>query len=182
MPTEASSRFRQRLPWIAVAVLLLGAFAFWRLTRNDAPAAQFQTAPVDRGEVVSRVSASGSLSATVTVDVGSQVSGRIQSLFADYNSVVRKGELVAKIDPALFEAAVAQSRANVMASEGNLARLQVQAEDVVRRTWASALSMRSMSSSSLAARELVNSSARASQASSAAAKPFPAEVTPSAAA
>jgi HlyD family secretion protein len=131
--TEPPSRLRQRLPWIAVAALAVAAVVAWRSAGGDAPAAQFQTSPVDRGEVVSRVSASGSLSATVTVDVGSQVSGRVQSLFADYNSVVKKGEPVAKIDPALFEAAVAQSQANVMASQGNLARLQVQAEDAARQ-------------------------------------------------
>ncbi len=118
---------------MVAAVVLVGGLVVWRLVGRAEPAPQFQTAAVDRGEITSRVSASGSLSATVTVEVGSQVSGRIQSLFADYNTVVKKGERIAKIDPALFEAATAQSAANVMASEGNLARLQVQAEDAARQ-------------------------------------------------
>ena len=134
MPSsESPSRLRQRLTWIIAAVVLLGAVVAWRMSGRDAPAAQFQTAAVDRGDIVSRVSASGTLSATVTVDVGSQVSGRIQSLFADFNSVVKKGDRIAKIDPSLFEAAVAQSQANVMAAEGNLTKLQVQAEDAERQ-------------------------------------------------
>jgi HlyD family secretion protein len=134
MPSaDSPSRLRQRLPWIVAAVVVLGALLAWRLGSRAAPAPQYQTASIDRGDVISRVSASGSLSAVVTVDVGSQVSGRIQSLFADYNSVVKKGQLIAKIDPALFEAAAAQSAANVQASDGNLARLQVQAEDAARQ-------------------------------------------------
>lgn len=130
---ETSFRLRQRLPWIGVALLVIVALFAWRISGKSEAVPQYQTATLDRGDVVSRVSASGSLSAMVTVDVGSQVSGRIQSLFADYNSVVKKGERVAKIDPSLFEAAVAQSQANVMASQGNLARLQVQAEDAARQ-------------------------------------------------
>jgi HlyD family secretion protein len=131
--SDAPSRLRQRLPWILAAIVVLGALLAWRFAGRGEPAPQFQTAAVDRGDVASRVSASGSLSAVVTVEVGSQVSGRIQSLFADYNSVVTKGQRIAKIDPALFEAAAAQSAANVQASEGNLARLQVQAEDAARQ-------------------------------------------------
>jgi HlyD family secretion protein len=83
--------------------------------------------------VVSRVSASGSLSAVVTVEVGSQVSGRIQALYADFNSAVKKGQRIAKIDPALFEAAVAQAAANVTAARGNLARLEAQADEADRQ-------------------------------------------------
>ncbi len=135
MPATADfpSRWRQLLPWILVAIVALAAVLYWRLGGKSEPAEQFQTSVVDRGAIISRVSASGSLSAVVTVEVGSQVSGRIQSLFADYNSVVKKGQRIAKIDPALFEAAAAQAAANVAASDGNLARLQVQAEDAARQ-------------------------------------------------
>ena len=66
MPSsESPSRLRQRLTWIIAAVVLLGAVVAWRMSGRDAPAAQFQTAAVDRGDIVSRVSASGTLSATV---------------------------------------------------------------------------------------------------------------------
>ena len=87
----------------------------------------------EKGNVVSRVSTSGSLQAVVTVDVGSQVSGRIQELYADFNSPVKKGELIAKIDPSLFEAAVVQAEANVTAARANVTRLTVTAEDAERQ-------------------------------------------------
>ena len=116
-----------------VAALLLGAFVLVRCGSNAKEAPPYQTAVVDRGDIVAKVSASGTLSALVTVEVGSQVSGRIQSLSADFNTVVKRGDRIAKIDPALFDAAVAQAAANVVASGGNLSRLQVQAEEAARQ-------------------------------------------------
>jgi HlyD family secretion protein len=83
--------------------------------------------------VVAKVTASGTLSALVTVQVGSQVSGRIQAVLVDYNSRVRRGQLIARIDPQLFEAAVEQARANLMAAEGNLLRTKAQAIDADRQ-------------------------------------------------
>jgi HlyD family secretion protein len=88
---------------------------------------------VERGRIVAKVTATGTLSAIVTVQVGSQVSGRIQALYADYNSRVKKGQLIAKIDPQLFQAAQAQARANLVAAEGNLARARAQALDAERQ-------------------------------------------------
>ncbi len=128
-----SDTLRRPRTWFAVAVGLLAAFGLYRCTAGKEPPVAYETAAVDRGDVVARVSASGSLSAVVTVEVGSQVSGRIQSLYADFNSVVRRGERIAKIDPALFEAAVAQASANVVAARGNLERLRVQAEEAARQ-------------------------------------------------
>ena len=103
---------RRKLTW-AIALALLVALGLWRCSKGDEAAPKYLTESVARGDVVSRVSASGSLSAVVTVEVGSQVSGRIQALYADFNSAVKKGQRIAKIDPALFEAAVAQAAANV---------------------------------------------------------------------
>jgi HlyD family secretion protein len=116
-----------------LVVAALGAFLLSRLGGNDKPAPAYETVSAETGDVVSRVSASGTLAAMVTVEVGSQVSGRIQSLFVDFNSPVRKGQRIGKIDPALFEAAAAQAEANVAASRGNLLRLQVQAEEAARQ-------------------------------------------------
>ncbi len=128
-----SNTLKRPRTWLSIGVTLLAAILLYRCTlaREKPPA--YETAVVDRGDVVARVSASGSLSAVVTVEVGSQISGRIQSLYADFNSVVRRGQLIAKIDPALFEAAVAQASANVAAARGNLERLRVQAEEAERQ-------------------------------------------------
>jgi HlyD family secretion protein len=123
---------RGRLLWLAALVLLAVVLWFW-LVRDGEASVEYQTAVVEPGDVVSRVSTSGSLQAVVTVDVGSQVSGRIQELFADFNSLVRKGQLIAKIDPSLFQAAVVQAEANVMAARANVTRLTVSAEDAERQ-------------------------------------------------
>jgi HlyD family secretion protein len=124
--------FRARLIWI-VALLVLAALVLYRCTAGGDADPEYQTAQVVRGNVVSKVSTSGSLQAVVTVDVGSQVSGRIQELYADFNSPVKKGELIAKIDPALFDAAVVQAQANVQAAKANVTRLTVTAEDAERQ-------------------------------------------------
>ncbi len=74
---------------------------------------KYRTAPVERGEIVATVSASGTMNAVITVQVGSQISGRIKNLYADFNSRVEKGQLIARIDPDTFEAKVNQAKADV---------------------------------------------------------------------
>jgi HlyD family secretion protein len=123
---------RARLLWlIAIVVVLL--FVLYRCTAGGEDAPEYQTSLVEKTNVVSRVSTSGSLQAVVTVDVGSQVSGRIQELYADFNSKVKKGEKIAKIDPSLFQAAVVQAEANVTAARANVTRLEITAEDSERQ-------------------------------------------------
>jgi HlyD family secretion protein len=123
---------RARLIWL-VALALIIAFVVYRCTAGGDSAPEYQTAVVERGNVVSRVSTSGTLQAVVTVDVGSQVSGRILDLYADFKSLVKKGERIAKIDPALFQASVVQAQANVQASRANVTRLTVTADDAERQ-------------------------------------------------
>src|SRR4051794_30426832 len=103
----------------SIVVLLLivaavggGGFALYRWQKAKAkPPVEFETARIDRGRVVARVTATGTLSALVTVQVGTQVSGRIEKLFVDFNSEVKAGQLIAKLEPQLFQAAVDQTRA-----------------------------------------------------------------------
>ena len=123
---------RARLLWL-IAIVLVLLFVIYRCSPGGDAAPEYQTAAVEKTNVVSRVSTSGSLQAVVTVDVGSQVSGRIQALYADFNSRVRKGEKIAKIDPSLFQAAVVQAEANVTAARANVTRLEVTAEDAERQ-------------------------------------------------
>ena len=125
----------------SVVVLLLfvaavggAGFALYRWRQASAkPPVEFETARVERGKVVARVTATGTLSALVTVQVGSQVSGRIDKLFVDFNSQVKKGQLIAKIEPQLFQAAVDQTRANYVAAQGGLAKAEAQARDAQRQ-------------------------------------------------
>jgi HlyD family secretion protein len=101
----------------AAVVAAAGAIALLLSTRSGAGAAPaYETAAVTRGRVAAVVTASGTLSPLVTVAVGSQVSGRVQALYADFNSRVKKGQVIARIDPSLFQSQVAQARANEAAA------------------------------------------------------------------
>jgi HlyD family secretion protein len=125
---------KRRVFIVLAVVLVVAAVATWLLKSGDGKQKlQFETAKIEKGRVVAKVTASGLLSAIVTVQVGSQVSGRIASLHADWNSPVKKGQLIAKIDPALYQASVDQARANLAAAQGNLAKAKVQAVDARRQ-------------------------------------------------
>lgn len=113
--------------WIAVALLVIGGASGLMVRRGRAkPEIHYDTAEVDRGTIAAKVTATGNLSALLTVQVGSQVSGRVQQLFVDYNSPVKKGQTIAKLDPLLFQAAVEQARANYLSLQGNLNKDQAQ--------------------------------------------------------
>src|SRR5580765_4642268 len=102
-----------------LAVLAVAAFYFWG---GNASAAQYLTAKADRGNLRNTVSATGTLQAVTTVQVGSQASGTISALYADYNSVVKKGQVVAQLDPAVSKAQVEQARANLQQAQASLAQ------------------------------------------------------------
>jgi HlyD family secretion protein len=94
------------------------AVGAWRYAHSgSAPTVRYQSAAVDKGPLAAKVTASGVVSALVTVQVGSQVSGRIQGWYADFSTVVKKGQLIAQIEPSLFKAAVEQARANDVAAK-----------------------------------------------------------------
>src|SRR5437016_6885687 len=107
-------------PWLTVIVGLLIISFIVRQCRNG-PAANYQTATITRGPITQAVTATGTLNPVVNVQVGSQVSGNIAKLFADFNSQVKAGQVVAQIDPALFQATVTQA-------EGDLANAQAALE------------------------------------------------------
>ena len=115
---------------VVVLAVAGGGVGYWRYRAARAvPEVQYKTATVEPRKISARVTASGTLQATVTVQVGAQVSGRISKLNADFNSTVKKGQLVAKIDPQLFMAAVEQGNANYAAAKAGLVRAQAQEKD-----------------------------------------------------
>ena len=126
---EATSRPTPRRRWGAsrrllvvlglsvVAAAGIGAYVY---SRHLSSSAAFQTARVTRGSLVAAVAATGTLNAVVTVQVGSQVSGQIKELYADFNSQVTKGQIIARIDPAIFQAQVDQARAQLQAARGTV--------------------------------------------------------------
>ena len=83
---------------------------------------RYSTATLDRGDVVEVVGATGTLQAVTTVQVGSQVSGTIQNLYADFNSQVKRGQIIVRLDPSSFEARVGQAKANLIAARANVDR------------------------------------------------------------
>ena len=115
------------------AALLLAAFGTYawlqRRAAGRAPAERYEVAVVDRGAIRARVTATGTVNPIKTVQVGTQVSGTIQSLGADFNSAVAPGQTVAQIDPRLFQAAVNQARANLDLAQANTRKARAAASD-----------------------------------------------------
>ena len=109
---------RKKLSVILLLVLGVGVFAAFEL-RNKAPV-EYYTARVENGEIRQVVEATGTINAVITVQVGSQVSGTIASLKADFNSRVKKGQVIAQIDPALFDGALTQTKADLANAKANL--------------------------------------------------------------
>jgi len=102
---------------LAVVLLAAAGFYFWG---GNATAAQYLTAKVERGNLRNTVTATGTLQAVTTVQVGSQASGTISALYADYNSVVKKGQVVAQLDPSVSKAQVEQAKANLQQAQASL--------------------------------------------------------------
>lgn len=103
---------------LLVLALAAGGYAAWLQTRPPSAAA-YRTVAVDRGEIVQAVSANGTLNPVVLVNVGTQVSGTIQKLHADFNDRVRAGQVLVELDPSLFRAALAQSQATLANAEAS---------------------------------------------------------------
>lgn len=120
---------------IITLVLLLAAggagYGYWRMnsTPKEPP---FLTAPVTKANIRQVVSSTGTLQAVTTVLVGSQVSGTIAKLSADYNSKVTRGQIVAQLDQSRFAARVEETRANLLASQASAAKSKVALEDAER--------------------------------------------------
>ncbi|MBA2602753.1 MAG: efflux RND transporter periplasmic adaptor subunit [Acidobacteria bacterium] len=118
-------RNRRIIVIVAVAIATAAAGAGVLNARRSAAAPAVITDVVTRGPIVSTVSAMGTLEPVTTVDVGTQVSGTIQSLHADFNSLVKKGQVLARLDPALFRSAIEQAQANLTRAQAELDRLNV---------------------------------------------------------
>ena len=115
------------VPWLPVIVGLLVVAAVLRQCSNGG-AASYQTATITRGPITQAVTATGTLNPVVTVQVGSQVSGNIAKLFVDFNSQVKAGQVVAQIDPALFQATVTQAEGDLANAQATLELAKVNAK------------------------------------------------------
>ena len=112
--------------WILIAVVLVSFTAFWFIKGRESKKESWRTMPAERGPIAMTVSATGTIEPVTKVAVGSQVSGTIATLGADYNDRVKKGQVIAQLDPSLFRTAAAQS-------DANLARAQAAYANAKRR-------------------------------------------------
>src|SRR5262245_16423452 len=112
----------------AITVLLIiaaiGAAVGAVYVRRGGQEIQVNTSPITRGDIIDTVGATGTLQAVTTVQVGSQVSGNISWLGADFNSIVKKGQVIARLDPSLFQAQLQQTSANLTQARANLTKAQ----------------------------------------------------------
>jgi len=116
---------------IVLACIGGGAAAYYM--NRSAPEPTVSTLQLTRGDVIDSVGATGTLEAVETVDVGTQVSGTVQDLYADFNDIVRKGQVIARLDPSLLQTNIEQQRANVTRAEADLERLRVNLADAKRK-------------------------------------------------
>src|SRR5262245_44944011 len=112
----------KRIVLLLLVVAALGAGGwYWYQSRSGDGDVRYRVAKVDRGPLAAVVVASGTLNAVTTVQVGSQISGQVKEIFADFNTAVKKDQVIAQIDPSTFELRVSQARADLDAAEGAVA-------------------------------------------------------------
>ena len=119
---------------LILVALAIAAGLYWKVgaSREDEPEKKYVTVPVEQGTLRAEITCTGTLSPRVEVLVGSQVSGTIKEMYADFESKVKKGELIALIDPAKFQAKAEQARADVSAAKAGLAKSEVTLSDRLR--------------------------------------------------
>src|SRR5438132_7657504 len=119
---------RRVLSLLVVAALAGAGVWAYLYTQSIGNAPKYKLARVEQGPLTAAVSATGNLNAVITVQVGSQVSGQIKALFVDFNSIVKKGQVIARIDPDIFEAKVNQAKADLDSAKAAVLNQQAQIE------------------------------------------------------
>jgi len=129
----ANHRGGSWLKWLIILLLVGGAAAggFWYYQKTNSEAPEYQMGTVSRGDLTQTVTATGQLNPVVNVQVGSQVSGRINKINVDYNSQVKSNQVIAEIDPATYQAGLLRAEAEAANAKANadLARIQAQRAD-----------------------------------------------------
>src|SRR5712692_1545636 len=119
----------RRLVSVALVAAVVGGGVWAYLyTQSIGNAPKYRLAKVERGPLTAAVSATGNLNAVITVQVGSQVSGQVKELLVDFNSIVKKNQIVARIDPDIFLAKVNQAKADLDSAKATVLNQQAQIE------------------------------------------------------
>jgi HlyD family secretion protein len=116
---------------VIVTICVVG-YLFYGRASNGGPQTTYVTVPVEKGTLKAEINSTGTIKPRVEVQVGSQVSGTIKKLYADFESVVKEGELIALIDPDTYKAKVGQAKANFLSAKANLEKAEVSLTDQVR--------------------------------------------------
>lgn len=117
---------------VVVLILIATVIGGYLLLKKDKDTVKYKTEKVTRGDIISSVTATGTVNPVTTILVGTQVSGTIKHIYVDFNSPVKKGQIVAQIDSATFEAQVEQSRASLLAAQSNLQKAEATLIDAKR--------------------------------------------------
>lgn len=112
-----------KLPYLIVIALILVGGGYWYYSKTNADTPKYTTSPVKRTNITSVVQATGTINPLTTTTVGSYVSATVKYIFADYNTRVKAGQVLAQLDPTVFEAQVLQARANMQNAQDNLVTL-----------------------------------------------------------
>src|SRR6185369_9786395 len=127
MANERKSRWVKWLVILVVVGALIGG-GIWYFVQASSSAPQYQIVPVAKGDLVQVVTATGQINPVVNVQVGSQISGRLNKIMVDFNSEVKSNQVIAQIDPSTYQAAVLRADADVANAKANLALTKVQAD------------------------------------------------------
>lgn len=127
MANNGSSRW---IKWLVIFLIVGGiaGVAVWRYMSHEDAGPQYQTAEIAKGDIVQAVTATGTLNPITNVTVGSQISGNIQKLFADFNSKVKANDVVAQLDPSTYQAAVSQAEGDLASAEATRELDQIEAK------------------------------------------------------
>ena len=123
----------KRLITIIILLAVVGGAGGAYYMRKGTKEPEVRTAQLTRGDIVDSVQATGTLEAVTTVQVGTQVGGIVQELYADFNDIVKKGQVIARLDPTILDTQIEQQRANVTRSEADLDRLKVSLADAKQK-------------------------------------------------
>ncbi|MHC9544842.1 MAG: efflux RND transporter periplasmic adaptor subunit [Vulcanimicrobiota bacterium] len=123
-----------RFKWLLIIIIVAAiAFVVWGRTQQDKKKINFDTEKLDRGTITSTVNTTGTVNAVTSVEIGCQVSGKIIKLYVDYNSPVKKGMLLAQIDPLVYQSQVDEANANLLSARATNANSQAQYQNALSK-------------------------------------------------
>lgn len=136
----------KRLKWLAILMIIIAAVAVvWGNIQAAKKKPRFQTEKLEHGTVISTVNTTGTVNAVITVDIGCQVSGKITKLYVDFNSPVKKGQLLAQLDPLVYKSQVDEANANLESARATNANYQAQYQNALSKVRESQASVKNFS-------------------------------------